>query len=199
MPITLLLGAGSRLLWIKLFPTYSLMRSSIRALELEFRWVMLLLWPVCFTPPVEITHAHALRAPGQHTVQSKFSFPTRIFALQPQAIQITALIQPFCICCSIMASTVTLVLLWQWKRDTDMWSTRVLNLVAIWTIDWFVLVSSHQWLPELLCFPANSRRKCWAFQFRIDVSNACIYESGFWSHTQLSNNSSLKKVFWMRA
>lgn len=50
---------------------------------------------------------------------------------------------------------------------------------SYWNIHWFVLVSSHEWLPELLCFPAYSRRICWAFQFRIDLSNACIYESGF--------------------
>lgn len=76
---------------------------------------------------------------------------------------------------------------WQWKKDTYMWSTWVLILVAIWTIHWFVLVSchwfvlvsSHQWLAELLCFPAYNRWICWAFQFRIDLSNECIYESGF--------------------
>lgn len=50
---------------------------------------------------------------------------------------------------------------------------------SYWNIHWFVLVSSHEWLPELLCFPAYSRRICWAFQFRIDLSNACIYKSGF--------------------
>lgn len=83
----------------------------------------------------------------------------------------------------------------QQKRNTNMWSTSVLNLVAVsYSLGYFSIQppTAARTATSLAC----NRRMCWAFQFGIDLSNASGY---LWVWVFLKSYLAVKQLIFKKA